>query len=423
MRFCLLPVVAAICLLPWSPAGAAGEAEGSPLSLAGAVDRALQHRPELTGFQFQQRVQSARLAEAGLKPPMQLELLLEDALGTGLKSGFESAQTSLVLSKVIELRGKRSGREAVVEAGTGRVRNDHAARQLDVVAEVARRFYAVLEGQQRLEVAREAVRIAEEAVAKVDVRVKASRSPPAEAARAGVQLWDTRLLFEDAEHELEIARHFLAAAMGEKAATFGPVEGDLMSLPPVESFDDLVARLPDTPDLLLFANEERVRDAELRLADLQRRAEPRVTLGARHYAQGSDVALIAGVTVPLFAGRIAQPTIDRLRAQRDAIDNSRQAEELRLRAQIFSGLTQMQHEQGLSQTLRQELLPRLQIALEQATYAYERGRFSYLEWTTAQRELLEGRVRLLESAGRFHVLRTEIERLTGTALEPDGGVK
>jgi outer membrane protein, heavy metal efflux system len=68
-------------------------------------------------------------------------------------------------------------------------------------------------------------------------------------------------------------------------------------------------------------------------------------------------------------------------------------------------------------------LPRLEEALEQATYAYERGRYSYLEWTVAQRELLEGRLRLLESAARFHVLRIEIERLTGASLQSIGEVK
>ena len=74
----------------------------------------------------------------------------------------------------------------------------------------------------------------------------------------------------------------------------------------------------------------------------------------------------------------------------------------------------------LPEPTREELLPRLETALEQARYAYERGRFSHLEWTMAQRQLLEGKLRLLESAGRFHLLRIEIERLTGTGLEPAG---
>jgi cobalt-zinc-cadmium efflux system outer membrane protein len=157
-----------------------------------------------------------------------------------------------------------------------------------------------------------------------------------------------------------------------------------------------------------------------RSAELQRRADPRLTLGARRYEQGNDVALVAGVTIPLFTARAAQPAIDRARAQRELAGSGREARQLRLQAQLFSALTQLQHELGLSQILRDELLPRLNTALEQATYAYERGRFSHLEWTQAQRELLEGRLRLMESAGRFHLLRIEIERLTGTGLAAAG---
>jgi cobalt-zinc-cadmium efflux system outer membrane protein len=423
MRFSMLPVVAAICLMQWGGAVLASEADGPPLTLAGAVERALKSRPELTGFLFTQRVQDASRAEAGLKPLPQIELLVEDALGTGSRSGFQSMQSSLILSQVLELRGKREGREAVVLANSDRLLNEHSAQQLDVAAEVARRFVAVLEGQLHFDLATEALRIAEGAQIKVEERVKASRSPPAEAARAGVQLWDTKLLLEDVEHELEISRHILAAAMGEERVRFGPVMGELMVLPQVESFESLVARLPQTPELLRFATEERVRDAEIRLAEMQRRADPRLSLGARRYEQGNDVALVAGITIPLFAPRAAQPAIDRARAQRDLAGSGREAQRLRVQAQLFSTLTQLQHEHHLSTTLREELIPRLETALEQATYAYERGRFSYLEWTVAQRELLEGHLRLLESASRFHVLRVEIERLTGTSLQSPGETK
>jgi outer membrane protein, heavy metal efflux system len=418
MRLPYLPMVA-VCLSICGGAIAA-ESQSSPLTLASAVDRAIKYRPELTGFQYTLRAQDAKQAAAGLKPMPQLDVQIEDALGTGSRSGLDAMETTLLMSQVIELRGKREGREAVVIAERDGLQVQQAARQLDVVAEVALRFMAVIEWQLRHEMAQESVRLAEQAVAKVDERVQASRSPPAEAARAGVQLWDAKLLLDDSDHELEIARHFLAAAMGEERANFGTARGEFMTLPGPGSFESLVAKLPSTPELLRFATEERLRDAEIRLAEMQRRADPRVTLGLRRYEQGNDVALVAGVTLPLFASRAVQPSVDRLRAQRELVGAERDAQRLRLQAQLFSTLTQLQHEQDLSKTLREELLPRLETALEQATYAYERGRFSYLEWTVAQRELLEGRLRLLESAGRFHVLRVEIERLTGASLESGG---
>jgi cobalt-zinc-cadmium efflux system outer membrane protein len=67
-------------------------------------------------------------------------------------------------------------------------------------------------------------------------------------------------------------------------------------------------------------------------------------------------------------------------------------------------------------TLKQDVLPRMEAALEQSRYAYERGRYGYIEWVTAQRELLDVRRALLEASAQLHQFRIEIERLTGAAL-------
>jgi cobalt-zinc-cadmium efflux system outer membrane protein len=59
----------------------------------------------------------------------------------------------------------------------------------------------------------------------------------------------------------------------------------------------------------------------------------------------------------------------------------------------------------------------MEAALEAARNAYERGRYSYLEWADAQRELVEVQRALIDAATNAHLLRTEIERLTGEPLE------
>ena len=84
----------------------AAEMSGAPLTLRTAIERALDRRPELVAFQFRFRIEDARLSQAGLAPPVQLEALIEDAADTGERSGLQSAQASLVLSHVIELGGR-----------------------------------------------------------------------------------------------------------------------------------------------------------------------------------------------------------------------------------------------------------------------------------------------------------------------------
>ena len=70
------------------------------------------------------------------------------------------------------------------------------------------------------------------------------------------------------------------------------------------------------------------------------------------------------------------------------------------------------------EALRSRALPRIEAALKNTEYAYERGRYSYLELVDAQRELIDIRDSLIEAAMQYHLTLIEIERLTGTALGP-----
>ena len=412
--------LAACGLLLFFPISLRAAAPAAGLTLGDAVRQSLAKRPELAAFAFETRQREAGIAAAGLRPAPQVEVLLEDAPGTGARKGFDAAQASLLLSQVIELGGKREARVAVARASGTALANDRAIAQLDIVADVGRRFIEVLRGQARHELAQEGVRIAERTLASVQQRVDAARAPEAEAARAHVALVDARLALEDTEHELEIARRYLAAAMGDREARFGQAVGDLGTMPPSAALDELLARLEQSPDLLQFADEARVRDSELRLAELRRRADVRGTLGLRRFEQGNDFALVAGVTMPLFASRHAQPQVDAARARAERIPVERESAFLRLQSELYSLYLQLGHERELSATLRQELMPRLQQALDLTAFAYERGRYSFLEWSSAQSDLLEGRRRLIESTANFHLLRVEIERLTASGIDVSG---
>jgi len=142
MRFNPAHAVLAACLL--SVSASIFGADESSISLHQAVERARELRPELNGFVFELRVQDATEAEAALRPAPTVELQLEDALGSGSRGGFESAQTTLSLSQLIELGGKRDSRIEVANAQSERLRSAQAAQQLDVVAEIGRAFVEAL---------------------------------------------------------------------------------------------------------------------------------------------------------------------------------------------------------------------------------------------------------------------------------------
>jgi len=417
MRLSRWHAVWAACGMSFLACAQGGESSDQALTLPDAIRQALEKRPELAAFVFTLREQGAGAALAAQRPPLELDFLLEDALGTADYSGLKAAQSTLQLSQVIELGDKSSGRVAVADAQRKSIDTSRAIGQLDVVAEVARRFVEVVRDQARHELALQALQLAEQTHDTVVERVSAARVPVAEGARAAAVVVDARMNLEGTEHDLEIARRYLAAAMGEREARFGEARGDLATLPAVAPLEQLLADLEKSPDLLQFADETRVREAEVRLAQLQQRANLRASVGVRRLEQSNDFALVAGISIPLFQARRAQPHVEASRARLDRIDSDREAAYLRLQSELNSGYLQLSHSRELAALLQAELIPQLESALTLTTEAYERGRYSYQELLAAQRELLAARGRLLETFADYQLLRIEIERLSAASLD------
>lgn len=395
------------------------EADGSALTLPQALERARAVHPELAAFAFELRAQEGRARLAGIRPAPTVELLVEDAAGSGGRSGFDAAQTTLSLSQVIELGGKRGSRKALVDAEAGRLRTAHAVRQLDVVADIARRFVAVLAQQQRVEDAREGVALAQRVQAAVEQRVRAAASPEAELSRALVATAEAELALEDARHTLETARIDLAAAIGLRVPDFTSVSGALFTTPAAPGLDLLLAALEASPDFQRFADETRLREAELRLARSQRGPDLRATVGVRQFQQDDGTALLAGVSAPLFPSSRAAPALTTAQAEFDKVAFTREAALLKARALLQAHYQEMEHARHVMEALRDRVLPQLTRALEQTEYAWRRGRYSYLEWSDAQRRHLEARARYISVAAEFHTHRIEIERLAGQDMNPE----
>lgn len=418
MRFPSLPAVAGVLAL--LSCGLAPAQGAETLDLPAALRRALDKQPRLAGFVHELRAQEARTGEAALAPPTSVGLLVEDVAGDDARRGFDAAQSTLSLSRVIELGGKREARVAAADAERTRLTTRHAAAQLDAAAEVARRFVETLHEREGVRIAGEELRQAEATHRAVERRVRAALAPAAEVARAGVRIAQARLELEHAEHLLQSSRVYLAAAMGERSVLFGETVGDLYSLPPPAPLDELLARLEKTPDFESFIDDARLRDAQVRLAQVQRRPDLRAEIGVRRFEADGGLAVVAGVSIPLQSGSRARFGVDAAAATRAKADSEREAAYLAVRAQLLAQYSELKHSLLEAGTLREEIIPQLETALSRTEYAYERGRYSYLELADVQRELLLVRRRVADVAADFHTIRIEIERLTGQSLDVAG---
>ena len=292
----LLAAYASIALAAPSALGAA------PLTLAQAVEQTIAHNPELQTFTYRLRAQSARADAAALRPPFETRSEVQDVLGTGRTSGFDTAEATFAVSQVVELGDKRARRVDEAAARADLIQAERAAAQLDVLTEVARRFIHVAADQEHLTLTGRATALAQQTLDTASERVAAARAPEVELRRARVAMARAKVDQEHAEHELLSSRRKLAAMWGATELNADGVEADSMHCRhPLRSKRSSHASTAN-PDFVRFASEERLRDAELRTAEAHARANLTVTAGVKRLEETDDEAFVFAVNVPLFSG-------------------------------------------------------------------------------------------------------------------------
>lgn len=387
------------------------------LSLAEAIQRTFNNNPELQTFQYRIEAQQGRMVQADLSAKPKLDLLVEDALGTGEYNGFDSAQTTLSISWVLD-GGIREKRTAIAFQGKGLIASEQAIKRLDSATQTAHYFIKALSYQERVVIAKRAITLAETTVKETKIRVNVGKTLSAELYRAEAELAKRRLVLIDLKHEIKSLHRQLAAQWGSTNPRFSSVSGSLTQLPSVIDFNTLQAQLKHNPNLSKYLSQQRVTEATLQLAKEQRNLKWQFTTGVRHYAQTDDVGVIAGFSIPFGGSNRNQGRIAEVQANLSRNQSEAEALRIRIETSLFVFYEQLKHGIHLSELLKEEVIPRLEKALKATHKAYEVGRYSYLEWLSVQNELLDAQSALLNASLSAHQNKIEIERLTGAHLTP-----
>lgn len=391
-------------------------AEEPGITLREAITRTLQSNPDLVAYAYTLKAQDGRITQSGQRPNPTLSGTVENVLGNGLTSGGKYAEVTLMLSQVIELGGLRDRRIDVARRERDGLQTEGDIQRLDTLAETARRFVSLASQQEQHQLTHLAVELAEKTAAAVEKRVAAAKSPLAERDRAAVALQRAQNDDAHAEHELQTARHALAASWGASTPDFTAVSASLYELPATRSYDELLAALETTPDLVRYLSESRLRDAEIALAIAGRRQGFQVGAGLRRLEQTHDTGFVFSFQMPLPIRDRNQGLIAEAEARREGAEAGRKASLIKARTQLFGYYRELLDRQRQIGLIREQALPRMESALAHTDYAYERGRYSYLEWVDAQREMLDLKREAIEAAAQYHFTLIEIERLTGTGL-------
>ena len=385
------------------------------LGLEEATSRTLSGNPHLVAAGFQIQAQEGRWLQSHVRPSPELGLQVENVLGSDEYDVGDGAETTLSLSWVLE-RGKRQQYINTARAGVSVAQGQVEIQRLEVVARTAHLFLDALEYQEQVKLSEEAVTLAGETVALVNKRVKVGRAALADRARAEAEQARIRLLAGDMKHELASARHKLAAQWGASEPDFQRVSAAWQQLPQPEKLAALMARVETSPSMTIYLNRQRLREAELRLAQIKNKPDWRMNVGVRRLEMTDDHAFVAGITIPLAASDSNRGYLAEAQANLALVDAERQATRVQIEAQLFALSQALEHSLHRSEALRDDVLPLLQTAVSQTQQGYESGRYSYYELQQLQAQLLQARGELVQASINAHRHLIEIERLTGTVM-------
>ena len=392
---------------PQSAAAAAAE----PLSLAKAIELALEGNPEVAAAKRQWEATEGQVLQGRSRPNPELAYSLED---TRSKTRTQSWQLNLP----VELGGKRAARTKAAEKTREQAQAQLAELQATVRANVAAAYFDVLTAQERLVLARDSAALAKSSTDTVSKRVAAGKVSPVEESKARVAEAGVRVELAQAASEQRNAVSRLFALLGRIDAPYTVLEGKAENLPSVPSLADLQPLISSAPGVVLARIEVDRRKALTALEQSKRVPDVTVSVGMQRSNETQRNVLLFGVSVPLpIFDRNQGNLLEALKLEDKARDEL-QAASVRLHSEVAQGQERLSTITAEVQSLQQDVLPGAKSAYDAATIGFENGKFNFLEVLDAQRTYFTAKSQYLKALGEAHRAAADIDRLLGASMVP-----
>jgi len=389
----------------------------APLTLERAVAYALNHNLELAAASRQVLAAQEAARQAGFLPNPELSIDIDNFGGKNERSGLASAETTITLNQLVELGGKRDKRKRSALATVQEARSVYQAKRLAVAGETTRAFADVLVAQQRLELAREQLQLAEQVLHTVQERVEAGKVSPIEAVKAKVALASNRIELDRAKRSLGIARRTLTILWGNKAPSFTEAQGELPALlPPLPAMDELAAHLDQHPELAALEAQMEKRRLELKLALASRVPDLTIGGGVRNFQETEDYAAVVSLSFPLMVFNRNQGGISQAKHELAQARALLEAARLSRATKLENAYQELLAAQAMLNAIERQMLPGATTAFNAVQEGYRQGKFSFLEVLDAQRTLFEVAVSHLDSLRQY--LAAQVAVRTAAGLEP-----
>ncbi len=419
-----LLIVGALCAAAFSvvhPPTASSQApppqgqKNGTLTLSRALQQAANASPRLEAADRNIGMADGRRQQANKLPNPTIGLEV-DNFAPGPSNNVGGAETTLMLSQLIELGGKRDARVSAALGDYESARWEKEASRLELLSETTIAFVEAVSVQRRIGLLDRQAAALEKLVPLMQRRVEAGASSPSEVSRTQTAVGMVRLEGQRARLALAVARRELAALMGHDSPDFSSVSGDLGRVVRPAPLDNLIKAIDDNPQLMRWTAIRAQRDGDLLVARLKPIPDVTASLGWRYYTENGESAIRLGVSMPF-------PVMDRNRGGiREAQENVQKvnAERAMNRLNLVAVVAKA-HDTANSQLqqldlLRKAILPSARQTLSTIEAGYGQGRFTVLEILDAYRTVAEAELMEHEALASFHTAVATIEGLTASPV-------
>jgi cobalt-zinc-cadmium efflux system outer membrane protein len=329
----------------------------------------------------------------------------ENIAGTGAYDVYRQAETTVTYAQTIERGGKRDARIAYAERDVGVAEASARLVRLDLAEAVQRTFID-------LQIAEEVVWLAErrletERAMQTEAlrRVRGYKDPLFVETRAEARVARARLALDEARSRRNAARARLASFWGGKPEDVEVPRG-------IEKPDDHLNQLAAADSALASATVERAQAAVV-VEQTRGVQDYTVSGGVRHLRETGDVALVAGISIPLGRFDRNRGNIERAQAERQRIELLAEAARLDRLRQLASLRAEADAARMRADGIMQDVYPKAVRTLQQVREGYNRGGFRFSDVQDGADAIIEVQSQWVEAMTRYRDILSQIDRLTG----------
>lgn len=309
-----------------------------------------------------------------------------------------AAQQGIFFEQTIVTGGKLALSGAKFSQETNQARWQAEAQQYRVLNAVRIRFYEVLALQRLIELQRELLEIAEEAVRIIDQLANVGQANKADLLQARIEARQLEIALRQTQIRYEAAWRELTALIGEPCLPLTSVSGDLEAAAEIPELERLYCILVETsPE----AQVARTRISRNRFALLREQVEPLPNIDihagtAYDFASGDQLTdVTVGLVVPLW-----DKNQGNIRVARGQLSNA-QAELRRVELSIRQRLAEAYKQHGTALVTVEEysknILPQSREVYELYLESFRNRRAAWPQVLVAQRGYFEAATEYLEA--------------------------